>query len=135
MSDRAHSDARIFSAVQHALAVSERTAHAELNRGMRTLGTIASTAPLVGLFGTVIGIVYAFKGCGAPVWVCYTATLNGLCEALVSTALGLAVAVPACWAYDYFHGRLERFDVEAVGASSELATYLAVRMSKQRDAR
>jgi biopolymer transport protein ExbB/TolQ len=132
LNESAYSDARVLAAVQSALAGAERNMHAELRRRLRALATIASTAPLVGLLGTVMGIDSAFKGCVAPPWVCYTATLNGLSEALASTALGLLVAVPACWAYNYFNGRLQNFDLEAAVASSEITNYAAIRLSKRR---
>jgi biopolymer transport protein ExbB/TolQ len=66
----------------------------DLKRGLSTLATIASTAPFVGLFGTEIGILDAFKGCEGSRQYCLSATAAGIAEALLTTALGMLVAVP-----------------------------------------
>lgn len=96
----------------------------EMKRGLVNLGTIASTAPLIGLFGTVIGILDAFKGCIGEKWFCIMMVIEGVTEALVTAALGLLVAIPAAWFYNYLTDRLEVFSVEMSLASSELLTYL-----------
>jgi biopolymer transport protein ExbB/TolQ len=67
-----------------------------MKRSLSGLASIASTAPLVGLFGTVIGILDAFKDCIGQKWFCTMMVLEGICEALVTTARGLLVAVPLC---------------------------------------
>ena len=131
MSDQHRRDAFVLQAVRWAMSAAARNAHAELKRRLNLLATIAATAPLVGLFGTVLGIIAADRGCGTEMWLCYTATLNGLSQALLSTALGLLVAVPAVWAYNYFSDRLQIFDLETASASLELVTHLSVTFGRR----
>lgn len=97
-----------------------------MKRGLSGLASIASTAPLLGLFGTLIGILDAFKGCIGQKWFCTMVVLEGVCEALVSTALGLLIAVPAVWFYNYLSGKMEIFEIEMELASLELASYVAL---------
>jgi biopolymer transport protein ExbB/TolQ len=133
MAAPAFSDAQIVDAVKRALARSQRDIHADMKRGLSGLATIASTAPFVGLFGTVIGIMNGlFRGCGAPRAVCMAATANGVSEALVSTALGLLVAVPAAWAFNYFTSRLGIFRIETANSAMELESYLVIRLGRRR---
>jgi biopolymer transport protein ExbB/biopolymer transport protein TolQ len=97
--------------------------HAELKRGLSGLATIGSTAPFVGLFGTVVGIINAFKGISEQQATGLAAVAGGISEALVATALGLFVAIPAVWAYNYFTNKVESCDVEMDNSSSELVDY------------
>jgi biopolymer transport protein ExbB len=81
----------------------------ELERFLNTLGTIAGISPLLGLLGTVTGIIKAFNaiqagGMGDP-----RALSGGIAEALITTAAGLIVAIPALIAYRYLRGKVERF--------------------------
>jgi biopolymer transport protein ExbB len=107
-----------------ALRRSSAEVHLEMKRHLSGLATVAATAPLIGLFGTVIGILDAFKGCIGEKWFCEMMILEGLCEALTTTALGLLVAIPAAWHYNFLSARLEIFDIEMRCASLELTTYL-----------
>ena len=104
--------------------------HAELKRGVSTLATIGSTGPFVGLFGTVIGIINAFKGISTEKSTGLGAVAGGISEALVTTAVGLFVAIPAVWMYNYFTNRVEAFDVEMGNSSSELIDYFLKRSQK-----
>ena len=101
-----------IDASRRALERSEAIVHAELKRGVSALATIGSTAPFVGLFGTVVGIINAFKTMAAQKTPGIGAIAGGISEALVTTAIGLFVAVPAVWAFNYFTNRVEAFDVE-----------------------
>ena len=101
--------------------------HAELKRGLSGLATIGATAPFVGLFGTVVGIINAFKGIAAEKATGLAAVAGGISEALVATALGLFVAVPAVWAFNYYTSNVEAFDVEMDNSSSELIDYFIKR--------
>src|SRR3989338_2367591 len=92
--------------------------HAELKRGLSGLATIGATAPFVGLFGTVVGIINAFKGIAAEKATGLAAVAGGISEALVATAIGLFVAIPAVWAYNYFTSQVEAFDVEMGNSTS-----------------
>ena len=96
-------------------------------RGLSALATIGSTAPFVGLFGTVVGILNAFKGIESNKATGLSAVAGGIAEALVTTALGLLVAVPAVWAYNYFTNKVEAFDVEMDNSSMELINYFILR--------
>lgn len=120
----------IIAASQRGLERSVAITHAELKRGLGGLATIGATAPFVGLFGTVIGIINAFRGISAEKTTGLTAVAGGIAEALVATALGLFVAVPAVWAYNYFTGKIEAFDVEMDNSSKELINYFILRRKK-----
>ena len=76
----------------------------DLKKGVSALATIGSTAPFVGLLGTVVGVINAFQGIGASGSAGIGAVSVGISEALVETALGLVVAIPAVWFYNYLTG-------------------------------
>ena len=119
-----------IEASRRALERSEAIVHAELKRGVSALATIGSTAPFVGLFGTVVGIINAFKGISQEKSTGLGAVAGGISEALVTTAVGLFVASPAVWMYNYFSGRIEAFDVEMGNSSSELIDYFLKRTQR-----
>jgi biopolymer transport protein ExbB len=104
----------------------------DLKRYLGGLATIGATAPFVGLFGTTIGIINAFQGMKAEENAGIGAVAGGISEALVTTALGLFVAVPAVWAFNYFTNRIETFTVEMDNSSSELIDYFLKRRSENR---
>jgi biopolymer transport protein ExbB len=116
-----------IEASKRALDRAEAIVHAELKRGIPSLATIGSSAPFVGLFGTVIGIINAFRGIATEKATGLAAVAGGISEALVTTAVGLIAAIPAVWAYNYFSNRLEGFDVEMGNSSSELIDYFIKR--------
>ena len=99
----------------------------EFKRGLGSLATIGSTAPFVGLFGTTVGIINAFAGMSSGEDTGIAAVAGGISEALVTTAFGLFVAVPAVWMYNYFTGKIESFIVEMDNSSSELIDYFLKR--------
>ncbi len=121
------SDAEVIEAAKRGLERSVAIVHAEMKRGLSGLATIGSTAPFVGLFGTVVGIINAFKGIESQKLSGLSAVAGGISEALVTTALGLLVAVPAVWAYNYFTNKVEAFDVEMDNSSMELVNYFITR--------
>jgi biopolymer transport protein ExbB/biopolymer transport protein TolQ len=98
---------------------------ADLKKGIGNLATISTTAPFIGLFGTVVGIINAFRGMAASGSGGLGAVSGGIAEALFTTAMGLGVAIPAVWLYNYFLNKIERFNVEMTNASSELLDYYA----------
>ena len=106
-------------AIQRATALPSN----DLKKGIPSLATIGATAPFVGLLGTVVGIITAFQGIASTGSGGLGAVSAGISEALVETALGLVVAIPAVWLYNYFTGRLEYFNVEMDNSSSELVDY------------
>ena len=116
-----------IDASQRALVRAEAIVHAELKRGVSSLATIGSTAPFVGLFGTVVGIINAFTTMSSEKSAGIAAIAGGISEALVTTAFGLVVAVPAVWMFNYFTGRIDSFDVEMGNSSSELIDYFLKR--------
>ncbi|MCX6618256.1 MAG: MotA/TolQ/ExbB proton channel family protein [Acidobacteria bacterium] len=123
-----------IEASKRALERAEAIVHAELKRGLSGLATIGSTAPFVGLFGTVVGIINAFKGISTEKSTGLAAVAGGISEALVTTAIGLFVAIPAVWMYNFFTSKVEGFDVEMDNSSSELIDYFLKR-SQARTAR
>ncbi len=116
-----------IEASRRALERAEAIVHAELKRGLGGLATIGATAPFVGLFGTVVGILNAFRGISEQKATGLGAVAGGIAEALVTTAIGLFVAIPAVWMYNYFTSRVEAFDVEMDNSSSELIDYFLKR--------
>jgi biopolymer transport protein ExbB/TolQ len=128
---QAHQSAAIsgeeIEASKRALDRASAIVHAELKRGLSGLATIGATAPFVGLFGTVVGIINAFKGIASSKATGLSAVAGGISEALVTTALGLLVAVPAVWMFNIFTSRVESFDVEMDNSSSELVDYFVKR--------
>jgi biopolymer transport protein ExbB/biopolymer transport protein TolQ len=110
-------------ASKRALERAEAIVHAELERGLDGLATVGSTAPFVGLLGTVIGIIDAFRKLGEMRTPGMGAISTGISEALVTTALGLFVAIPAVMMFNYFSARVRAFDVEMDNSCSELVDY------------
>ena len=97
----------------------------DLKRGLSGLATVGATAPFVGLFGTVAGIINAFRGMALTGSGGIGAVSAGIAEALVATAFGLFVAIPAVWAFNYLTTRVEGFTVEMDNSASELIDYMA----------
>jgi biopolymer transport protein ExbB/biopolymer transport protein TolQ len=116
------SDQRI-EASRRALERAQAITHTELERGLSGLATIGATAPFVGLLGTVIGIIDAFAEIQSAQTTGFSAVAGGISEALVTTALGLTVAIPAVMMFNYFTARIKAFDVEMDNSSSELVDY------------
>lgn len=116
-----------IEASRRALERAEAIVHTELERGLSGLATIGSTAPFVGLLGTVIGIIDAFSKINETHATGLTAVSGGISEALVTTALGLFVAIPAVMMFNYFTAKLKAFDVEMDNSSSELVDYFLKR--------
>ena len=113
-----------MDAARRALQRATALKTAELKRGLSGLATIGSTAPFVGLLGTVIGIIGAFQGMKAAEG---TGIAAGISEALIETAFGLLVAIPAVWAFNIFTNKVEAFTIEMDNSSSELIDYFIKR--------
>ena len=101
----------------------------DLKKGITGLATIGATAPFVGLLGTVVGVIVAFVGIASTGSGGIGAVSAGIAEALVTTALGLFVAIPAAWMFNYFTGKLERLQLEMSNSASELVDFF---MKRQR---
>jgi len=95
----------------------------DLKKGMGILATIGSTAVFVGLLATTLGVINAFQGIAATGSGGLGAVSGGISEALVGTAIGLFVAIPAVWFFNHLTGRLEYYNVEMDNSSSELVDY------------
>jgi len=112
----------LVEAARRAIERETLITYSDFKKGVGTLATIATTAPFIGLFGTVVGIINAFRGMSSGAGG-IAAVSGGIAEALVTTALGLFVAIPAAWMFNYFTGVLERFSVEMSNSSSELVDF------------
>jgi biopolymer transport protein TolQ len=86
-----------------------------LERGIPFLATTGSSAPVIGLFGTVIGIIQAFQGIAVTGSASLAVVAPGIAEALIATAVGLLAAIPATIFYNLFAGR-----IDSIGASIDL---------------
>ncbi len=104
---------------------------AEMKKGLGALATIGSTAVFIGLFGTVVGIINAFTGMATTGSGGLAAVSAGIAEALISTAVGLFVAIPAVAAFNYFTNRLERFQIEMSNSSAELMDFFLKKLEAQ----
>ncbi len=96
----------------------------DLKRGLGVLATVGSTAPFVGLLGTTMGIVNAFTGMATSGSGGFAAISAGVAEALITTAFGLLVAIPAVWAYNYFSTKIDNLTAEMTYTSKEMIDYL-----------
>jgi biopolymer transport protein ExbB len=99
----------------------------DLKRGLATIATVGSTAPFVGLFGTVIGIVNAFHEIGTSGRGGIATVSTGIAEALVTTAFGIMVAIPAVWVFNALSQRIARLLVAVEAAGEEAATDVLAR--------
>jgi biopolymer transport protein ExbB/biopolymer transport protein TolQ len=96
----------------------------DLKRGLAVLATVGSTAPFVGLLGTTMGIVNAFTGMATSGSGGFAAISAGVAEALITTAFGLLVAIPAVWGYNYFSTKIDNLAAEMTYTSKEMIDYL-----------
>jgi biopolymer transport protein ExbB/TolQ len=117
-------DFDVVDAVNRAIDRVKEREVASMKRGLGGLGTISSGAPFIGLFGTVVGIINAFRSMAASGQGGLGAVSAGISEALVTTAAGLLVAIPALMAYNYFTNTIEAFVVDMNDVSSELLSYV-----------
>jgi biopolymer transport protein TolQ len=93
---------------------------ARLERGVNFLATTGSSAPFIGLFGTVWGIMESFRNIGAMKSASLAVVAPGIAEALIATAAGLAAAIPAVIFFNYFLGRINVISTEMDNFASEL---------------
>ena len=114
----------LVGAVGRALERSNALTSAEMKKGLGGLATIGSTAPFIGLLGTVIGIIAAFQGIATSGSGGLASVSAGIAEALIATAVGLFVAIPAVMAFNYFTNRLERYQIEMSNSAAELMDFL-----------
>ena len=113
----------VIDAVKRSIQRASALTAADLKKGMGALATIGATAVFVGLLATTIGVINAFQGIAASGSGGLGSVSAGISEALVGTAVGLVVAIPAVWFYNYLTSRIEFFAVEMDNSSSELVDY------------
>ena len=113
----------VVDSVRRAIQRASALTSADLKKGLGVLATVGSTAVFVGLLATTLGVINAFQGIAQTGSGGLGAVSGGISEALVGTAIGLFVAIPAVWFYNYLTGRIEYFNVEMDNSSSELVDY------------
>ena len=95
----------------------------ELKRGLSILATIATSAPFIGLFGTIAGIINAFRGMALTGSGGIGAVAGGIAEALVTTAFGIGVAIIALWCFNTLNTKIEVFDAEMTNTTSQVVDF------------
>jgi biopolymer transport protein ExbB/biopolymer transport protein TolQ len=115
----------IFESVARSLERQGQREMQNLRRGQGLLATVSSTAPFVGLLGTVVGIVNSFQAMAASGSGGLGTVSAGIAEALVTTAFGLLVAIPAVMIYNYFQGFVDGVTVDIAESSNELLDIVA----------
>ncbi len=95
----------------------------ELKRGLNMLATIATSAPFIGLFGTIAGIINAFRGMALTGSGGIGAVASGIAEALVTTAFGIGVAIIALWCYNFLNTKIEVYDAEMTNTTSQIVDF------------
>jgi biopolymer transport protein ExbB len=117
-------DFDLVDAVNRQMERAKERETANLKRGLTWLATVGSTAPFVGLFGTVVGIINSFQGLAGDGGGGLGAVAGGISEALVATAVGLVVAIPAVMAFNAFNGRVEAYQIDMNDVASELIDFV-----------
>jgi biopolymer transport protein ExbB len=107
--------------IMHATAADERV---RLERGLSFLGTLGNNAPFIGLFGTVLGVIHATQDLSNAAGRAGAQVMSGISEALISTAVGLVVALPAVVAYNYFQRTAKTRAIAADSLGGELVAHV-----------
>jgi len=102
----------------------------DLRRGLAVMATIATSAPFIGLFGTIFGIINAFRGMALTGSGGIGAVAAGIAEALVTTAFGIAVAVIALWTFNTLNTKIEVYNTEMENTTSQIVDYF-IRVSSK----
>lgn len=123
--------ADVVDASKRALQRATAIKISEFRRGLSGLATIGSTSPFVGLFGTVFGIINAFQGMRQAESAGISAVAGGIAEALITTGVGIGVAVPAVWLFNYFTSKVDNFIVEMDNSSAELIDFFLKNRAKK----
>ena len=95
----------------------------ELRRGMSTLATVATSSPFIGLFGTIFGIINAFRGMALTGSGGIGAVASGIAEALITTAFGIGVAIIALWCYNILTNRTDIYGAEMANTTSQIVDF------------
>jgi biopolymer transport protein ExbB len=118
-------------AMSEAMASAKSRLRLDLERNLGVLGTLGNNAPFIGLFGTVLGIIKAFADLSHNQAGGAAAVMSGISEALVATAVGLMVAIPAVIAYNYFQGKV-RGSLGRVDAMAHLLLSAVAKPAKEK---
>lgn len=118
--------AETLQAVQRASRRAAAVVHEDMKQGLSSLATVASIAPFVGVFGTLLGIVNSFRGIGGDKATALGMLAEYLSEAIVPTALGLLGGLISLWSYRFFTGRLQTFDREMENGTLALVNQLTI---------
>ncbi len=116
-------DFDLVEAINRAIERATLRVTADLRRGLGGLATVASTAPFIGLLGTVLGIITAFQLMASSGSGGLASVSAGISEALITTAFGLLVAIPAVMMFNYLTNRVEEMTVDIADASNELVDF------------
>lgn len=112
------------ASVQRMIDLNNLEQLARFRRGLGVLATVGATAPFVGLLGTTMGVVNAFTGMANAGSGGLAAISAGIAEALITTAFGLLVAIPAVWLYNYFINRIDYLSMEVTYTTKEFMDFL-----------
>jgi biopolymer transport protein ExbB len=117
-------DFDLVDAVNRQMERAKERETANLKRGLTMIATTGSTAPFVGLLGTVVGIINSFQGLSGDGGGGLSAVAGGISEALFATAVGLLVAIPAVMLYNAYNARVESFGIDMNDVASELIDFV-----------
>lgn len=117
-------DFDVVDAVNRQMERTKERETAGLKKGLALIATTGSTAPFIGLLGTVVGIVNSFQGLSTDGGGGLSSVAGGISEALFATAAGLLVAIPAVMAFNYFNSRVEGFQIDMNDVASEVINYV-----------
>ncbi|RMG99238.1 MAG: flagellar motor protein MotA [Deltaproteobacteria bacterium] len=117
-------DFDLVDAVNRQMERAKERETANLKRGLNWLATTGSTAPFVGLLGTVVGIINSFQGLSDDGGGGLSSVAGGISEALVATAVGLLVAIPAVMLFNAFNGKVEAYQIDMNDVASEFIDFV-----------
>ncbi|MBF0152909.1 MAG: protein TolQ [Magnetococcales bacterium] len=122
----------LVSSVRRAMTVALNREIDQLERGLTFLATVGSTSPFVGLFGTVWGIMNAFRGLAGAKTTTLTMVAPGIAEALIATAMGLVAAIPAVIAFNNYSAELRRLNQKMDNFGAEFLNIIERRVARMR---
>ncbi len=125
LTDRRRGAALDLEAAERSVEKERGQVTSGMRKGMTVLATVSATAPFVGLLGTVIGIIVTFQTMGKTGQGGLGQVAGGIAEALVMTAFGLLVAIPAVWIYNYLNGKIEELQTDIDTIKAEIIDHLA----------
>lgn len=117
-------DFDLVDAVNRQMERAKERETANLKRGLNLIATTGTTAPFIGLFGTVVGIINSFQGLSSSTGAGLGAVAGGISEALFATAVGLVVAIPSVMAFNAFNGMVQNLQIDMNDVASELIDYV-----------